>query len=105
MTPDQVRQIIREELANFDATERYTIQKLMQFFDGRNIQLGKTAGTKIGTAATQKLSFHGVTPVIQASAIATPTAPGATYLQAEAASAKTAIDAIRVALTNKGITA
>jgi hypothetical protein len=37
--------------------------------------------------------------------IAAPTAPGATYSQAEAASAKTAIDAIRAALTAAGITA
>jgi hypothetical protein len=37
--------------------------------------------------------------------IASPTAPSAGYLQAEAASAKTAIDAIRAALTAAGITA
>lgn len=39
------------------------------------------------------------------SVIASPTAPGAAYVQAEAASAKTAIDAIRAALTAAGITA
>ncbi len=37
--------------------------------------------------------------------IASPTAPGAAYVQAEAASQKTAIDAIRAALTAAGITA
>lgn len=37
-------------------------------------------------------------------AIASPAAPGAAYVQAEAASAKTAIDAIRAALTANGIT-
>ncbi len=37
--------------------------------------------------------------------IASPTAPGAAYVQAEAASAKAAIDAIRAALTAAGITA
>jgi hypothetical protein len=36
--------------------------------------------------------------------IASPTAPGATYSQAEAASMKTAVDAIRVKLTAAGIT-
>lgn len=36
--------------------------------------------------------------------ITAPTAPGGTYSQAEAASAKTAIDAIRAALTASGIT-
>lgn len=36
--------------------------------------------------------------------IASPTAPSATYVQAEVASLKTAVDAIRVALTTSGIT-
>jgi hypothetical protein len=49
--------------------------------------------------------LYGVIPVVQAAAIATPTAPGATYNQAEAASAKTAIDALRVAIKNLGGTA
>lgn len=43
-------------------------------------------------------------PGAQPAAIATPTAPSAGYVQAEAASAKTAIDAIRAALTGAGIT-
>lgn len=37
-------------------------------------------------------------------AIASPTAPGAAYVQAEATSAKTAIDSIRAALIAAGIT-
>lgn len=37
--------------------------------------------------------------------IASPTAPGSSYSQAEAASMKTAVDAIRAALTAAGITA
>lgn len=40
-----------------------------------------------------------------AAAIAAPTAPGASYAQAEAASMKTAVDAIRAALVKAGITA
>lgn len=36
--------------------------------------------------------------------IASPTAPGATYSQTEMASLKTAIDAIRAALTATGVT-
>jgi hypothetical protein len=42
--------------------------------------------------------------LITAAAITAPTAPSAGYVQAEAASAKTAIDAIRAALTANGIT-
>lgn len=42
---------------------------------------------------------------VRAAAIATPTAPGGTYAQATEASMKAAVDAIRVALKNHGITA
>lgn len=46
-----------------------------------------------------------ITPIGgRAVAVTTPTAPSAGYVQAEAASAKTAIDAIRTALKNIGIT-
>ena len=33
--------------------------------EGENIIAGTTTGTKIGTAASQKLGFYGATPVIQ----------------------------------------
>ena len=33
--------------------------------DSKNIALGTTTGTKIGTAASQKLGFFNVTPVAQ----------------------------------------
>lgn len=67
MTPDQIRQIIREELQNFIKEDKYLVDKLLKFNDGRNIQLGKTTGTKIGTETTQKLSFYGNTPISQKS--------------------------------------
>ena len=109
MTPDEVRNLIREEirqeLASLIRSDRFTFEKLIQMLDGRNIQVGRTTGTKIGTATDQKLSVFGVTPVIQASAISAPTAPGVAYLQAEAASAVTAINSIRTAIKNFGITA
>ncbi len=49
--------------------------------------------------------LYGVAPVARAAAIATPTAPSAVYVQAEAVAMKTAVDAIRTALRNIGITA
>jgi len=42
--------------------------------------------------------------VAKPAAITAPTAPGAAYVQAEAAAMKTAVDAIRAALTARGIT-
>jgi hypothetical protein len=51
-----------------------------------------------------KFGVNGATPVARAAAITAPTAPSATYVQAEATSMKTAVDAIRTALKNAGIT-
>ncbi len=51
------------------------------------------------------VGLNGNSAVAKAAAIAAPTAPSATYVQAEAQSMKTAVDAIRVTLTNIGITA
>lgn len=55
-------------------------------------------------AAGVKSSTNGVTPVARAASISSPTAPGATYSQAEMASIKTAVDALRTANSAFGIT-
>lgn len=55
-------------------------------------------------AAGVRDAVNGVTPVARAAAIASPTAPGATYSQAEMASIKTAVDALRTANSSFGIT-
>lgn len=39
--------------------------------DTKNIILGTTTGTKIGTATTQKIGFYNATPVVQPSAVTT----------------------------------
>lgn len=70
MSPDEVRQIIREELADLITPERLTVQKHLQLFDGRNIQTGRTTGTKIGTATDQLIGFYGTTPVNQPATVA-----------------------------------
>lgn len=49
-------------------SDRYVFQRDIELFDGRNIQLASGTGTKIGTAATQKLGFFGATPVVQQAA-------------------------------------
>lgn len=65
-------------------------------FPSSVVSLGVSSGT---------IGFYGETPVIQANAIASPSTPSGAYVQAEAASMKTAIDAIRAALSGIGITA
>ena len=92
-------------LAQLVKSDRYTVSKAMQFTDGRNIQLGLSTGTKIGTASTQKLAFLGATPIAQAGAISAPSAPGSSYAQSDAQSAVAAINSLRTAIKNIGITA
>ena len=65
MTPEQVRIIIRQELESLIKSDRYVLEKNLQIMDGRNVQLGLTTGTKIGTSTSQKLGFLGVTPIIR----------------------------------------
>ena len=72
VSEQKVREIIRQELGNFILTDKYVFEKLLQFADGRNIQLGKTTGTQIGTQSAQKLAFWGSTPVNQPTTINNP---------------------------------
>ncbi len=81
-------------------SDRYIYKKTVQILDGRNIQFGLTTGTEIGTASTEKLAFHGKTPVVQASAISARS--GGLMIDGEA---RTAIGTIITVLSNKGITA
>ena len=65
LTELRIREIIRNELGSLLKSDRYTFEKLIQIMDGRNIQVGLTTGTKIGTATGQKLGFFNATPVVQ----------------------------------------
>ena len=78
-------------------------QQAVSFKQGINLkdttlQLGSTTGTKIGVTG-DKIGFLGATPIVRAGAITSPTG-GATI----DSQARTAIDSIRVVLTNFGLT-
>jgi len=102
MDEQQIRNIIREELTSLFGTSGSDLvfPKHIQVLDGRNIQVGKTTGTKIGTSSTQKIAFYGITPIVQAGAISAPTGGSTTDVEA-----RTAVNSIRTALTNLGLTA
>lgn len=100
MTPEEIKQLIQEELAKFVKTDRFLFEKHIQLLDARHIQLGKNNGTKIGTQTTQKLAFYGVTPIVQQSAITAPSG-GATI----DSQARTAITSLITTIKNIGITA
>jgi hypothetical protein len=100
MDETQVRKIIRDELSDLIKSDKYTFYKLMQILDGRNIQLGRTTGTKIGTETTQKLGFFNNTPAVQQAHIADPSG-GATI----DAAARNTINSILAVLETFGFTA
>lgn len=80
MTPNEVREIIRDELRGLIFSDRYIFQRDIEMLGGRNFQFSRGTGTKHGTAANQKQSFYGVTPIVQptsaSQAIVTGTADG-----------------------------
>ena len=65
MDEQSIRKLIREELADLIKSDRYTINKLMQFQDGGRIQTGRTNGLKIGNSTSDKIGFWNTAPVIQ----------------------------------------
>ncbi len=60
-------ELLENILSSLVYSDRYIFQKNIQMLDGRNIQLAKGTGTKIGTEITQKLAFYGLTPIAQPS--------------------------------------
>ncbi len=107
MTPQQEQRLkyVEQLLETLVKSDRYVFDKTLQLSDGRKIQLGRSTGTTIGTAADQKLSFYGVTPVVQAGSITTPSSAGSSYSQSQANAVVTAVTAIITALKNAGLTA
>jgi hypothetical protein len=55
---------------NITLNGNVTISGLVSLPNSSNIQLGTGAGTKIGTATTQKIGFYNATPVVQPTAVA-----------------------------------
>jgi len=55
---------------NISLNGNVTISGLVNLPDSSNVQLGTGAGTKIGTATTQKIGFYNATPVVQPTAVA-----------------------------------
>jgi hypothetical protein len=102
MTPEEVIKLVNDEMDRRLGTiqDKQVFSKPIQIMDGRNIQIGLTTGTKIGTSTSQKISVYGETPVVQAGAISAPSGGGTVD-----AESRTAINSIRTALTNFGITA
>ena len=65
VTAEQVREIFREEIPAFLARSLTTIEGNLQLLDSRNIIVGGTTGSKIGTSTGQKLGFWNKSPSSQ----------------------------------------
>lgn len=64
MTPQELQQL-RALVEKFIKSDRYLFEKHLQLADGKNIQLGRTTGTKIGLSTSEKVGFFGTTPRVQ----------------------------------------
>lgn len=98
-------ELVENFMADFVYSDRYIFQKHSQYLDGKKMTFGTNLGLRMGTSTTEKVAFYGVTPVIQASAISAPTNPGATYSQADTQSIVNAVNSLRTAIKNFGISA
>ena len=106
-TPDATDELV---IADGGVTKKISVSNLVSaalnlsgnktVFDGVNLVLGTTTGTKLGTATTQKIGFYNVTPVDQPATVTDPT--GGVTQDAEA---RTAINAIIDRLQELGLIA
>jgi len=83
MNEEQIREIIRDELANLIRPDKYVFHRDLHIMDGKNIVVRGATGLKIGTATDQKLGFFNKTPVDQPDTVPDPNDVGATYSQSE----------------------
>lgn len=102
----EIENIMAEKMRDFTRLDKVTFSKHIQIFDGKNIQLGRGTGTKIGTEGYasvsdlgQKLGFFNKTPIVQQSHIADPV--GGATVDAEA---RATINSILALLENFGFT-
>jgi uncharacterized protein YkwD len=93
-------------------SDRYLFQRDIELTEGRNVKTSGLNGTKISTTASQKIAFHGSTPVIQrtsasqaavATTAATQTTPYGYTTAAQANAIVTLVNELRAALVEKGI--
>ena len=112
VSKEEVRKMIRDELAMLIGYERLFFKKDIILSDGRTIQFGGGTGNKLGTATTQKLAFHNSAPVAQRSGVAqaavattgaTNSTPYGYTTAAQANAIVTLLNEIRAALVEKGL--
>lgn len=66
----RIKDLSKQLLAEYLKSDRFLLQTTLQMLDGRNIQLGRGTGTKIGLSALEKIGFYGTAPVAQQTGVA-----------------------------------
>lgn len=94
MTKEELQKIIREELSNIFSINNLIFQHNIQILDARNIQLGRTNGTKFGTETDQLMGFYGVTPVNQPDTVSDANTQSGTYSQTDVQSIADAVNTV-----------
>ena len=102
MNEEQIKTMIRQELQILFGSDKFVFQQNMQLIDGKNLQLGKNNGTKIGTEISQKLGFFNAVPVDQPATVSDPSGAGDAGVDTPA---RTAINAIIDRLQELGLVA
>jgi oligoribonuclease NrnB/cAMP/cGMP phosphodiesterase (DHH superfamily) len=105
LNEEQVRQIIKEEMAKIFHSEKYHFSRDIQIANGRNIETGVSVGTMIGTSTSQKVGLYGKAPVARQAAIVYPNVQGGTYNQTNAETLRSAINDILNRLETIGMIA
>jgi hypothetical protein len=95
---------------NTTGTGNLLFKRAMTVTDAKDIAVGTTTGSKIGTAVTQKIGFWNVTPVVQpasanqaAVTTSVTTTATTTNLKTTVANVLILLTAVRSALVNTGI--
>lgn len=76
MTEQQIRAIIREEIARYQQFQNPTFNKHIKLENGVDISTTGDRGSRIGTSSNEKLGFFGAQPVVQQSSITSPSGGG-----------------------------
>ena len=86
-------------------SDKYYFGKHIVLADGLNIFISTGTGTRIGTAAGQKMAFYNSTPIVQPTAVTSAASQGGSYVQADVQTIATAVNDLLTRLRNLGLIA
>lgn len=76
MNEQQIRVIIREEIARYQQFQKPAFNKHLKLENGVDISTTGDRGSRIGTSSLEKLGFYGASPVVRQPSITSPSGGG-----------------------------